>query len=266
MLSSTDSFSTVFGLVFLAVTFVALAILGFMLWWYREGVQQATIDKLIEMAKWYIVSVGIVVGATIVTNAFKERDADVQEIAVFEKHVTTITKAGGIEDRWLLAQYFSMVAPKGDLRDSWTLYRESIKPEVEKYVASKAEEDRLALKQRNPEEDARLAQLQKTNPKLEKPLISQETTPPEWVIIVGTDVSVSEAKFELEKALGVSKLAKIYKAGTQFRTVIPGFATRAAAELVLPDAKTKVNATAFVLELKPWCNNPRDAGEYVECK
>lgn len=266
MLSFLDNFSTIFGLVFLGVTLVAIAILGGMLWKYRDSVQQATVDKLIELAKWYIISVGIVVGATIVTNAFKEREADVSEIAIFEKHVATITKAGGIEDRWLLAQYFSMVAPKGDLRESWTLYRDSLKPEVDKHIASKAEEDQLAAKQRNPEEEARLAQLQKTNPKLEKPLISQDTTSPEWVIIVGTDVSVSEAKFELEKALSVSKLAKIYKAGTQFRTVIPGFATREAAELVLPDAKTKVNATAFVLELKPWCNNPRDAGEYVECK
>lgn len=267
MLNSIDSFSTVFGLGFLIVTLIVLAILGIVLWHYRNDVQQATVDKIIEMAKWYIVSVGIVVGATIITNAFKEREADVKEIEVFEKHVATIIKAGGIEERRLLAEYFSMVAPKGDLRDSWILYRDYINAEVEKYRANKAEEERLAdVKQRNPEEEAKLAKLQKTNTKLEKPLISQETTSPEWVIIVGTDVSVGDAKYELEKAVGVSKSAKIYMAGTQFRTVIPGFATREAAMVVLRDAQTKVNPTAYVVELRSWCNNPRDAGEYMECK
>ena len=267
MLSSIDDFSTVFGLGFLAVTLIALAILGFMLWRYRDSVQQATVDKIIEMAKWYIVSVGIVVGATVVTNAFKEREADVTEIQVFEKHVATITKAGGLEDRWLLAQYFSMVAPRGDLRDSWTLYKESIRPEVEKYLANKAEEERLAkVPKRNPEQEAKLAELQKTNIKSEKPLISQEAVPPEWGIIAGTDISVSEAKYELEKAVRVSKAAKIYKVGAQFRTVIPGFATREAAMLALPDAQSKINPTAYVVEFTSLCNKPRDAGEYVECK
>jgi hypothetical protein len=266
MLSSVDSFSTIFGLGFLLVTLVAFAILGFMLWRYRDSVQQATVDKIIELAKWYIVSVGIVVAATIVTNAFKEREADVKEIEVFEKHVATITKAGGIEDRWLLAQYFSTVAPKGDLRDSWVSYRDSIKPEVEKYRTDKAEEDRLAaVKQRNPAEEAKLVDLQKSNIKQEKPLVPRESATQEWAIIAGTDVSVGDAKDELEKAAKVSRLAKIYKLGTQFRTIIPGFATREAAMLVLPDAQAKVNQTAYVVELKSWCNNPRDAGEYVEC-
>lgn len=90
--------------------------------------------------------------------------------------------------------------------------------------------------------------------------------PDEWVIVVGTDTSLEDAKTELEKALSVSKAAKIYRGGSQYRTIIPGFASREDALKILPDAQNKVNTTSFLLELKIWCKNQRDLGDFVDCQ
>lgn len=262
---------------YLGITFIAVAFVGFLftcILVFRGTVEQARLDKLIEVGKWFIVSVAIVVGSAMVSDSFKERDQDVKEIEVFNKHVSTITKADGIEERWLLTEYFSFVAPAGALKTSWNDYKKELWPQVEQYRSEKARKEELEqLKKENklltPEQEKEHAQLASSTAKQEKPLVSERqpdvVSALEWVIVAASDSSLLAAQDELSKAVKISTTAKIFKTGRLFLTVIPGFANRNEALAKLPQVKQAVRADAHESLLSSWCPSYRDGVDFVEC-
>lgn len=268
MFTNTGSLS-----FYLGISFIALALVGFIATSFlvlRTQVESNKIDKLVEVGKWFIVSVAIVVGATIVSDGFREREQDIKEVEVFDKHVATIIKADGIEERWLLAEYFSFVAPPGELRSSWASYKDSLLPRLEEYRTDKAEKERLAkIEQPSSEQKEKLSQLQVKTAPQERPLISQMAQvllpSQEWAIIAGADASLEAAQFELGKARTLSPAARIYKKGTLFQTVIPGFSRREDAANRLGDVKKSVNADAYINSLSSWCASFNDRGDFIEC-
>lgn len=83
-------------------------------------------DKLIELIKWTISSVCIVIVTLIIDTGFREREAGIKEMEVYDKYVDIILQADNIEQRWKLCEYFSIVTPTERLRTRWQAYRDSI--------------------------------------------------------------------------------------------------------------------------------------------
>lgn len=97
-------------------------------------------DKTIDLIKWFIGSVVIVVVTLIIDTGFKEREAGIKEMEVYDKYVSIILTADNIEQRWNLCQYFSIVTPTERLRERWQVYKDSISDD---YYAWKKESQYL---------------------------------------------------------------------------------------------------------------------------
>lgn len=98
------------------------------------------IKLIIDLVKWFIGSVVIVIVTLIIDNSFKERTAGLQEMEAFNKYVETILKADNIEERWKLTQFFATVTPTERLRNSWVNYKEEIADDYTKYKSLRQEE------------------------------------------------------------------------------------------------------------------------------
>ncbi len=99
-------------------------------------------DKWIELIKWFIASVVIVVVTLIIDTGFREREAGIKEMEVYDKYVEIILKADNIEQRWKLCEYFSIVTPTERLRLRWQAYRDTISAD---YFTWKKTQDTVSL-------------------------------------------------------------------------------------------------------------------------
>ncbi len=91
-----------------------------------------TDDRLkiwIDLGKWFIVSVGLVVMTKIIDTGFKDREVGINEIKEYDKYVELVTDYNKIAERRLLAQYFAYVTPSEKLREGWLSYYESVDEE-----------------------------------------------------------------------------------------------------------------------------------------
>lgn len=98
-----------------------------------------TKDNIIELIKWFIGSVVIVVTTLIIDTGFKEREAGVKEMEVYDKYVDIILKADNIEQRWKLCEYFSIVTPTERLRSKWQSYKDSIQDDYLSWKKSQSD-------------------------------------------------------------------------------------------------------------------------------
>lgn len=92
-------------------------------------------DQYIELFKWFISSVAIVVVTLIIDTGFRERETGINEMKLYSDYVDVILKANNIEERYKLADYFATVTPTDRLRVRWIEYRNTI---VESYMEFKA--------------------------------------------------------------------------------------------------------------------------------
>ena len=98
----------------------------------------------VELFKWFIGSVVLVVATIIIDRGYRERTAGIQEMEVYDKYVDVILKADNIEERWKLTEYFSVVTPTERLRERWILYRDTIKVDYYRYRDLKKKEFELS--------------------------------------------------------------------------------------------------------------------------
>lgn len=144
MTTASGTLSLVLGFFILV-----LAIGG---WFYvlylmkHKILEDARIDKLAKLGQWVIASVAIVVTGFIVSNSFKEREAQIKELEFFDKYVGTVTLAKGVEQRWLLCQYFAAVSPNGEFRSAWKTYQNSIQDDYNDFKKNQLELDSLSKK------------------------------------------------------------------------------------------------------------------------
>jgi hypothetical protein len=127
----------IFMLIALGGSAVAIIIIT------RGKVDPVKMDKVIELAKYTIVSIAIATVTLIVSNLFKERDQDVKELEYFDKYVQDVKKVDGIEERYLLSKYLSIVAPSGELKKSWKEYHDTLTIEYNEYLHLKREKEKL---------------------------------------------------------------------------------------------------------------------------
>jgi hypothetical protein len=79
----------------------------------------------------------------IITDLFKEREQDVKELEYFDKYVQDVKKVDGIQERFQLTKYLSIVAPSGELKRSWKEYHDTLKVEYLEYLRLKKEKEKL---------------------------------------------------------------------------------------------------------------------------
>jgi hypothetical protein len=101
--------------------------------------------NIIDLVKWVIGSVVIVVLSLIIESGFKERAEGVQEMQAFDKYVDVVLDAKNPEGRWKLVEFFSTVTPTERLRDKWMEYKKIIAPEYAKFKALKDQEESFKL-------------------------------------------------------------------------------------------------------------------------
>ena len=90
-------------------------------------------DKFIELFKWFIGSVVIVVVTFVIETGFKERQTGIEEIDVYNNYIDIILNVEDIEQRWRLVEYFSVVTPTPRLRERWIEYKRVIEPNYYEY-------------------------------------------------------------------------------------------------------------------------------------
>lgn len=98
---------------------------------------------IIDLAKWFVSSVVIVIVTMIIDRNFKERNTGLEEMKAFDNYVDHILKADNIEERWKLCEFFSTVTPTERLRDRWMVYRDTISDDYARFLDLKEEERRL---------------------------------------------------------------------------------------------------------------------------
>jgi|GEM_PF-710366 len=101
---------------------------------------------IIDLVKWFITSVVIVVVTLIIDSSFRARTAGLEEMEAFDGYVETILKANNIEERWKLSEFFSTVTPTERLRVRWVEYRQAITADYEEF--RRLERERIRLERR----------------------------------------------------------------------------------------------------------------------
>ena len=100
----------------------------------------------IDLGKWFVVSVALVIMTTIIDWGFKDRQAGLAELKFYDNYVTEliVLNPSPVQKR-MLAQYFACVTPSEKLRTQWKIYHDSIYQEYIDYITPLIEEEALLL-------------------------------------------------------------------------------------------------------------------------
>lgn len=91
----------------------------------------------IDLGKWAVVSVGLVIMTKIIDTGFRDREVGINEIKEYDKYVSLVTDNSKISERRLLAQYFAHVTPSDKLKEGWTAYFETVDQEYQALMEAK---------------------------------------------------------------------------------------------------------------------------------
>ncbi|MBL0341254.1 MAG: hypothetical protein IPP71_10155 [Bacteroidetes bacterium] len=222
------------------------------------------LDKLIDFFKTVVFTSALGTVALLVTDLFKEREQDIKELEYFAKYVEEVKDVNG-QSRLQLSKYFSIVAPNGDMKKSWTNYYIEVKKEYNEYLLAQKALERDTSSNPSLEESYTRQINQEKVELFEKP-ISRVSSVTEWYVVAGGDVTLEAAKYELEKAIKVNANSNIIKKGSSYRTVLMGYTTRAEAEKQLEIVKQKINSTAYIVNKSTWCKTIEMGDECLICE
>ncbi|MEQ8907490.1 pilin [Ekhidna sp.] len=254
-----------FGLVYVGIPLLAIVILSIYFIWGGK-ISKENLEKLIEISKWYIVSVAIVFSAKTIEAGFTEREAGIKEMQVYDKYVATILEADNIETRWKLAQYFSTVTPTERLRDRWIAYKDTIKSDYKKFKELEETENKLLSQATlTQEEQQKLNTVQQEKATYERSLL--EINVGRWVIVFTGDTNLQESEYELNnlKNAGIEN-PKIFYRGNYFRTISKIFTSKSEAAAYLDAHKSKLRSDVYIVNLDKWCPNEHFTDKYYTCE
>jgi len=144
MFVNTGNMSFWLSMFFILVSLLGIFFVFFVA--YKKLVDHESLEKIIDLGKWFIVSVAITLSASIVNDGFKERDQDIKEIQVFEKYTTVILEADDVNKRKLLSEYFSTVSPNGSIKDSWKEYKAIVDGQTSEVKKAQEKTREIAVK------------------------------------------------------------------------------------------------------------------------
>lgn len=125
----------------------------------------------IDLGKWAVVSVGLVIMTTIIDSGFKDREVGINEIKEYDKYVALVTDNTKISERRLLAQYFAYVTPSEKLKNGWKDYLIEIEKEIKELKVQQEEIKKILTDSLN------LAPQQREQLQNEADKINEELTP-----------------------------------------------------------------------------------------
>lgn len=103
-------------------------------------------EKRIEIIKWFINTVVIVLITLLIDYNFKDRETGIEEMKLYNQYVDVILNSDNIEERWRLVEYFSVVTPTERLRERWLSYQDVIREDYLKYQKLNSTKDELLSK------------------------------------------------------------------------------------------------------------------------
>lgn len=262
--------------LWLSIFFIAISLCGIIAIYLiikNKSIENESIDKIIDLGKWFVVSVGITLTASIVNDGFREREQDVKELQVFDKYLSNVLEAKGIETIKLLSEYFATVSPDGSIKKSWVNY--DLK--VDKHILELRDIEKKNAQLETKQEEGSVLTAEETVAKANyqekliaaknisiKSSITQVTE--EWVIIAGSDKDIPSANNEVKKVKELNYPVSIYKKGNGYRTVAGPFLDYSEVLIALPEINKKLKTNPYSVNLKTWCMNPEIKDGYIECK
>ena len=168
----------------------------------------------VELFKWLIGSVALVVMTTIIDWGFKDRAAGLQEIEQYDKYATELIVLNNdpVKKR-MLAQFFSKVTPSEKLRDGWEKYYKEVDAEYKEFLRKDsiaqdklkalADQDTSKLSQSQKIEKVQLEiQVKEVQRMINQPLtLPNSTVIPVVYIQFGSEEQRNEAKHLVEKII-----------------------------------------------------------------
>ena len=109
----------------------------------------------IELGKWAVVSVGLVIMTKIIDTGFKDREVGLSELKEYDKYVSLVTDNTKISERRLLAQFFAHVTPSDKLKEGWADYFKTVDEEYQQLQKEKREKEEELAKLISKPESAR---------------------------------------------------------------------------------------------------------------
>lgn len=104
----------------------------------------------IELYKWLIGSVALVLVTTVIDYGFRDRSAGLQEIQQYDKYITNLivlNKEPG--QKRMLAQFFANVTPSDKLKNGWLKYYQEVDKEYQAYITPILKNDSIIRKEYN---------------------------------------------------------------------------------------------------------------------
>lgn len=164
---------SIISLIYVALPLIFLLALGIYLS-IGKKISSSGVDKVIEISKWYIISVALVYSGNLIKDGFTERETGMKEMQVYDKYVELILEADNIEKRWKLAQYFATVTPTDRLRERWIEYQGKLQNDYDKYKDILEKERQLELADSiNISPETELEKIKQQKVSFETPLISK---------------------------------------------------------------------------------------------
>ncbi|MEI8047627.1 MAG: hypothetical protein WCI92_09630 [Bacteroidota bacterium] len=166
----------------------------------------------IDLFKWLIGSVALVIMTTIIDWGFKDRAAGLQEVQQYDKYATELIVLNNdpVKKR-MLAQFFSKVTPSGKLREGWEKYYDEVNIEYRKFLEKDSlnqlklnklmDQDSASLtKSQKKERDDLQIQVRETQRILTQPLLLPNSSViPVVYIQIGSEAQRNTAKQLIDK-------------------------------------------------------------------
>lgn len=259
MLTNTGAISLILYGVFILIT-----LLGMLLAFYyikKGSIEPLKLDKIIELFKYSIVTTAIETVTLIITDLFKERDYDKNEMIAFNEYIPyVIDTTGTIDKKINFCRFFSAVTPKGELKDGWityALYLENEKAKINTISKNSKSTSNNFENKGTPPSKQEMQNLE--NAEIEKQKILSNINAIEnttYLVILGADKTLEAARPELDFAMKIKSNSVIYKKGNWYRTVIP-YENYLDAKSTAYDIKKNSNGTrdAYAVSQKAWCNS-----------
>lgn len=168
----------------------------------------------VELFKWLIGSVALVVMTTIIDWGFKDRASGLQEIQQYDKYATELIVLNNdpVKKR-MLAQFFSKVTPSEKLREGWENYYHEVDTEYKEFLRNDSlaqaklktlmDKDTTLLSESQKKEKEKLEiQVKETQRLINQPLVLPNTAvTPVVYIQIGSEEQRSEAKHLVGKII-----------------------------------------------------------------
>lgn len=261
MIYNTGNISFALYGFFIIITVLGMAFLMYII--IKGTLDNEKITKMTEVFKYAIVTTAIATVTLIVSDLFKERDYDKNEMQAFNAYIPYIMDTvGTIDHKINFCRFFASVTPKSELKDGWHHYLIYLEDEKKKVLSI---DERIQQKaehienKETPPSDAEMASIELDEIEKQKILSNLNATEnTSYLVVFGADASLREAKHEIAWAAAqINQSAAVYKKGKWYRTVIPvnkdwKLAKDISASIQKASAGSK---KAYVVSVKSWCSS-----------